>query len=134
MFPIWKHRTGLQQGGGLAFLIRNDVHHGHKTLNVLNNGKLEVQAIKIIANSVLTIDLLNLYKPNENIPCSEYDFYFKRLDTNLIIVGDFYCHHRMLDTRKPSNTAGVNLVDALVLHPFITLLTPISRPTYYIQY
>ena len=62
---IWKHRTGLQQGGGLAFLIRNDIHYGHKTLNVLNNSKLEVQAIKIIANSELTIDLLNLYNLNE---------------------------------------------------------------------
>ena len=92
---IWKHRTGLQQGGGLAFLIRNDIHHGHKNLNVLNNSKLEVQAIKIITNSELTINLLNLYNPNDNIPSSEYDFYFKQLDTNMIIVEDFNCHHRM---------------------------------------
>ena len=90
-----------------------------------------MQAIKIIANSELTIDLLNLYNPNENIPCSVYDFYFKQLDTNMIIVGDFNCYHRMWNTRRSSNTAGVNLVDALVLHSSITLLTPTSLPTYY---
>ena len=33
--------------------------------------------------------------------------------------------------RRPSNTAGVNLVDAFILHPSIALLTPTSLHTYY---
>ena len=33
--------------------------------------------------------------------------------------------------RGPNNAAGVNLVDALILNPSITLLTPTSLPTHY---
>ena len=61
----------------------------------------------------------------------EYDFYFKQLDTNAIIAGDFNCHHRMWDLRGPNNAAAVNLVDALILNTSITLLTPTSLPTHY---
>ena len=60
---------------------------------------------------------MNLCNPSENITCSEYDFYFKQLNANRIIVGDFICHHRMWDTRSPSNVAAANLVEALILHP-----------------
>ena len=74
---------------------------------------------------------MNLYNPTENITCNEYDFYFKQLNANMIIVGDFNCHHRMWDTRSPSNVAGANLVVALILHPSITLLTLTSLPTHY---
>ena len=129
---IWKHRLGFQRGGGLAFLIRNDVHYSQKFINVFNiNSKLEVQAIKLQIHSKLSIDILNLYNPCENISCNEYDFYFKQLDINAIITGDFNCHHRMWDMRGPNNVAGVNLVDALILNPSITLITPASLPTHY---
>ena len=55
----------------------------------------------------------------------------KQLDTNAIIAGDFNYHHRMWDMRGPNNAAGVNIVDALILNPSITLLTPTSLPTHY---
>ena len=129
---IWKHKLGLQHGGGLAFLIRNDVHYSQKVINVFNiNSKVGVQAIKLQINSKLSIDMLNLHNLCENISCYEYDLYFKQLDTNAIIAGDFNSHHRMVGMWGPNNAAGVNLVDALILNPSITLLTPTSLPTNY---
>ena len=125
---FWTHRAGPQPGGGIAKWYTSF----SKTLNVFNrNSKLKIHAIKIIVNPNLTLDLVNSYNPSENITCSKSDFYFKQLNTNMIIVGDFNCHHRMWDTRSPSNVAGPNLVEALILHPSITLLTPTSLPTHY---
>ena len=34
-FSIWTHRAGPQRGGGIAFLIRNDIHHSQKALMYL---------------------------------------------------------------------------------------------------
>ena len=108
--------------------MRNDMHHSQKALIVFNrNSKLEIHAIKIIVNPNLTLDLVNLYNISENITCSEYDFYFKQLNANMII-GDFNCHHRMWDTTSPSNVAGANLVEDPILHPSITLLAPHHCP------
>ena len=76
-------------------------------------------ACKFIQNC---LDFLNLYNPCLNISCNEYDFYLKQLDT--IIAGDINYHLRMWDIGGPNNGGGVNLVDAFILHPSITLLSP----------
>jgi ribonuclease HI len=128
---IWRHRPGRQQGGGLAFLVRNDVHTIPKQLNIYANGFLEVQALTIIAENNIKIDLLNIYNPNAIVTANEFIFYFQQMGPNTVIVGDFNCHHRMWDTRGPNNSSGLNLADALLQIPSITLLTPPSLPTYY---
>ena len=61
----------------------------------------------------------------------EYSHYFRQLLPNKIITGDFNSHHRMWNTRRPNNSSGNNLVDALIHNPTITLLTPPSLPTHY---
>ena len=49
---------------------------------------------------------------------------------NDIIIGDFNAHHSNWDTRHPNNVTGNNLVSSLFLHPSLSLLTPVSLPTY----
>ena len=128
---IWKHRVGDQRGGGVAILIRNDIHSVPKVLSTYNNSKLEVQSATLLINIHISIDFLNVYNPSEVIARDEYDFYFKQLNDNIVILGDFNSNHQMWDTRKQNNSAGNNLVDALLLHPSITLLTPPSLQTYH---
>lgn len=58
---IWKHRPGGQQGGGLAFIIRNDVNILSKQLNAYPNGKLETQALTLLIENNLKLAILNIY-------------------------------------------------------------------------
>lgn len=77
----------------------------------------------------MNIDILSIYNPSQIVTSLEYDHYFNEIGPNKLTVGDFNSHHKMWDTRRPNNFAGVNLVDALIHNPDIALLTPTSLPT-----
>ena len=117
-------------GGGLAILIRSDVHFSAKTLTLFPNGKLEVQAVTIQCEGS-SLDILNIYNPNHNISITEFNFYFDQLSYNKLIVGDFNAHHSLWDNRNPENTTGTHLVEAMTLSPDLSLLTPTNLNTYY---
>ena len=80
------------QGGGIAVLIRNDLINTGRDLNIFPNGKLEIQSVRIFSHGK-TIDLLNIYNPNQVISTEQYDFYFQQMGETAIIVGDFNGHH-----------------------------------------
>ena len=125
---IYKHRHG-QAGGGIAILVRSDLATCDKPLMYFPGGKLEIQAIRVICDC-LHIDLINLYNPSAVITENEFDFYFRQFGPNKVVIGDFNAHHNNWDTRHPSNTTGNNLVSTLFNHPSLSLLTPVSLPTY----
>lgn len=131
---MWQHREGDQRGGGLAILVRNDVHFKPMQLVPFNNSQMEIQAITILVNKSLNLNILNVYNPNKIISTDEYDCYFKQLGERGIIVGDFNCHHNLWDEKNRQDAAGHKLADALLLNPSITLLTTPTTPTYFNVY
>ena len=130
--PYYKHRQ-TTTGGGLAIFVRNDIMCIPKALEEYEDGKLEIQAITIISKDK-SIDIMNIYNPNENVSREEFMFYFDQLSNNNVISGDFNGHHSLWDDRQNENTTGKNLADVLTDSNNISLLTPKNFPThYYVQ-
>ena len=119
-----------KQGGGIAILVRNDVPSLKKDIHLFQSGFLEVQAVTVL-NLGSSIDILNIYNPNNIISLQEYEHYFSQLGGRSVIVGDFNAHNPMWDTNSSPNAAGNNLVDSLINFPEFCLLTPQNLPTYY---
>lgn len=126
---VFKHRPD-RIGGGLAFLIRNDLSFDDINLIPYADGNLEVQAIQLFG-SKHNLDILSVYNPNKVITVEEFDHYVEQLGSHRIMLGDFNAHHFLWDSRCASNTTGNNLVSSLLNHPDMCLLTPCSLPTYY---
>ena len=124
------NRDDDSTGGGIAILVRNDLMHCKKDLSPFNNGKLEIQAITIRSYNT-SIDIFNIYNPNEDISKDEFAHYFSQLGDSYVITGDFNAHNHMWNTHHNSNATGRNLVDAMTNFSRLALLTPQNLPTYY---
>ena len=80
---FYDHRTD-GNGGGLAFLVRNDLHCLKKTLLPFANGFLEVQAMTVYSGN-RSFDFLKLYNPNKNVSVEEFLYFFRKLSSNFFI-------------------------------------------------
>ena len=125
----FQHRQN-RPGGGLAILVRNDVNCAPNPLNSFPAGSLEIQSMKVFCNCK-TISITNVYNPNSPIQVAEYSHYFNQLSGPRVIVGDFNAHHTMWEGQGNCNTAGLNLVESLEDFLDLSLLTPVSLPTYF---
>ena len=118
-------------GGGIAILVRSDLQCVGKSLAPFPNGRLEIQALKIV-NGRQHIDIMNVYNPNLTISTNEFQHYFNQLGASRIVVGDFNAHHELWDTRHDSNCPnGRNLVDAIFESQNLNIITPLNLPTYH---
>ena len=120
-----------QGGGGTAVLVRNDICTSNKDIKKYKNGILEIVTITIYNKNNEPIDIMNLYNANFDVTKEEFNHYFKQLNRKKIIVGDFNARSYMWDTKSIPNIAGRNLVDSLLEHPDLCLLTPLNFPTYF---
>ena len=119
-----------RQGGGLAFLIRNDLCVMDKTLEDFPEGQLEAQAVTVCGCDS-RIDILNLYNPSCNVSEQEFRYYFDQLTSPCMVLGDFNAHNPLWSTQGNTNATGNNLVAALYTCPDLCLLTPVNFQTYY---
>jgi hypothetical protein len=125
---IFKHRIN-RRGGGLAFIVRNDIVVTPSQLQNYQNGVLECQrvVIKLLGS---TLDILNIYNPNQVVSVAEWRHYLQQMSNEAIIVGDFNAHHPLWTHRvnRGCPTAR-NLISALLQYP-LQLGTPYSMPTH----
>ena len=70
---IWKHRGG--PGGGLGIILRKNFQHDNFQLTPFQNGKLEVQAVKVLLKNNDSMILVNIYNPNESVTIQEMKHY-----------------------------------------------------------
>lgn len=129
---FFKNRPG--RAGGLAIITRNDLVSEELELQAFQNGKLEIQRVKIkLQNGRRNfIEIVNLYNPNESITEGEYRHYLSQLGDQCIFIGDFNAHHPLWDARARQRQicpSGRNLVNALTHFP-LQLVTTQSLPTY----
>ena len=120
-------------GGGICTFIRNDVMGQTIELTPYNNGRLEIQCMKIMVEQNQYISIMNVYNANQQnqvVYQPEFNHYFNQLEENSILLGDFNAHHHTWNTRhnRPCNT-GVNLLNATMQHN-LNLLTYQNMPTY----
>lgn len=96
---FFKNRPG--RAGGLAIITRNDLVSEELELQAFQNGKLEIQRVKIkLQNGRRNfIEIVNLYNPNESITEGEYRHYLSQLGDQCIFIGDFNAHHPLWDAR-----------------------------------
>ena len=128
--PLWKHRP--EQGGGLAILVRRGLQHTNLPLNVYRNGFIEAQAITLIMNKNIQVNIMNTYNPNKPVTTNEMQHYVNQLGNKFIIVGDLNARTPILNSRiqnKDKNQAGRMLEDILTNNS-ICLANPINFYTY----
>lgn len=123
----WKHRVG--RGGGLGIIIHRDIQYKSFELNLYNNGLLEVQAIQLYLKDGSSMNILNLYNPNENITAEEFQHYFNQLGNKYVVTGDFNAHSRILAANERNNSTGTALENTL-LNQQVCLINPINLYTY----
>ena len=111
-------------------LVRQDLNSIINPLDSFPAGALEIQSIKVFCQN-RAISITNVYNPNMPIPTAEYTHYLEQLSGPRVILGDFNAHHTMWEDRNECNTAGLNLVESLEEFPDLSLLTPVSFPTYF---
>ena len=105
---IWKHRGGA--GGGLGIILRKGLQHDNFQLTPFQNGKLEVQAVKIILKINDNVILVNIYNPNESVTIQEMKHYLHQLGRKYVLVRDFNAHMLLLDSCcRNSNFTGKTL-------------------------
>ena len=86
---------------------------------------------QIVTEEVQFLDVLTLYNPLQSISEAEFTAYFNQLGRDRVILGDFNGHHPLWEPGKASDATGRHLVDALLLDPSLTILTPEHLQTYY---
>ena len=100
------HRQAIERGkgGGLAFIIHQDVHHRvHNLISI--DLHLEQQAIKV-RKGCSDITIVNIYCPSASSCSSGYELnssHLLHLD-NTIIVGDFIAHHYLWHSALTGDT------------------------------
>ena len=94
--PIWQHRG--EPGGELGIILKKNLQHDKFLLIPFQNGKLEVQAVKIILKNNDSLIIMNVYNPNESVTIQEMKHYLHQLGSKYIIVGDFNAHTPLLDS------------------------------------
>ena len=111
--------------GGIAFLVLNTISYNIKSLTPFPNGKLEIQCITIKQDNK-SIDIVNIYDNDGSLKTEEFNHYFKQINKEFMIVGDFNGHHhRWEPTKNPvPNTCGRSIVKLLEEHENLCLITP----------
>jgi len=109
---VWKNRGGdARARGGLMFLIRKDIKHREKPLNLYENGKLELIGITV-ATSWGEVDIINLYNPGKDIQTDEFIHYITQINTKFILCGDLNAHSPTWDSRGRYNATGRAIEEA----------------------
>ena len=125
---IWKQRGG--PGGGLGIILRKGLQHDNFQLTPFQNGKLEVQAVKIILKNNYYVIVVNIYNPNESVTIQEMKHYLHQLGRKYVLVGDFNAHMPLLDSCcRNSNFTGKTL-ETIILEERICLINPVDFYTY----
>ena len=124
----FNNRT-TSSGGGLLILVRSDLNSLRFDITPYNQGKLEIQGVNIFILRQ-KYNIINIYNPNEVVSKEEYSHYINQLGNNFIMCGDFNARHPLWDTRRPPNTSGLNLAEAIVDFDCV-LLTRQNLPTYF---
>ena len=85
-----------RRGGGIMFLIREDINFQHVKLNEIQNSPIEADAIEItLAHD--RVRILNIYNPVTSINIDHLDHLINQLGRKYIVVGDFNGHHTLWD-------------------------------------
>lgn len=114
--------------GSLAILIRRDVMYREKTLNVYNNGGLEIFCVTLFCNGE-EIQMCNIYNPSKDVLKEELLYYINQLGHKFLLVVDFNTHSPMWDSRGRTNVTGRNIVNVMDVAR-IRILNDSSLPTY----
>ena len=128
---FYKHRPGGVRGGGLAILVRSDVSFSSLPLAAYPGGALEFLSISLHLAGHSRLDFLSVYNPLQSVSEAEFTHYFSQLGRHRVILGDFNGHHPLWDPNRAADATGSHLVEALLLDPSLTILTPETLPTYY---
>ena len=122
--------TGEGPGGGLGIILRKGLQHDSFQLTPFQNGKLEVQAVKIILKNNDNVILVNIYNPNESVTIQEMKTYLRQLGRKYVLVGDFNAHMPLLDSCcRNSNFTGKTL-ETITLEERICLINHVDCYTY----
>ena len=125
---IYKNRA--TNAGGIAIVIKRNIKYHEINLKPYQNGKLEIQAIKIFTEASQEIVLLNLYNPNEDIHELEFQHYVDQIGNKYVIVGDFNAHTPLLDTKcNRSNKMGKAL-ERIIEQDMVCIINPLNFYTY----
>ena len=126
---IRKDREEIR-GGGLAFLIREDLKFFQLSIQNYAGGNLEVLGIKIAVNDIWA-NILLCYNPCKKIEKAEFDHYFQQIESPQLIMGDFNARHQFWNpsiTKNMENYTGKTLLESFITQPF-SLITPPDLPT-----
>ena len=114
-----------REGGGLIFLVRDNLKYKHIHINTNQNGIIEADAIEInLAHD--KVKILHIYNPEATIDINEFDRLINQMGRKFIIVGDLNAHHTMWDPDLPQakiNQGGRILANYLLNHPGVSLVT-----------
>ena len=92
----FKNRAGF--ASGMGFLIKHGVQYQNISLIHYQNGYLECQVIKIMIRGGQYLGVLNVYNPGRPVTSDEFKHYIAQVGNKFVIVGDFNCHSRLLDS------------------------------------
>ena len=119
-------------GGGLLFLIREDLNFNLLQITTIPNSNIEAHAIELsLARD--TVSLLHVYNPVTNITINHLDHLIQQLERKFIMVGDFNGHHTIWDPELPDekiNQCGRELSKYIIDHPNLALITTPGLKTY----
>ena len=123
----WKNR--VEPGGGIGIILKKNLQHETVSLVPFQNGKLEIQAVRITLRRNDSVILVNLYNPNESVTLQEMKHYVNQLGQKYILVGDFNAHSPLIETNCRSNYTGRTL-EKIVLDGGLCLINPPDLYTY----
>ena len=92
-YSLLRKDRDINRGGGLAMLIRNDIKSSQISLQMYQDGYLEVLAIKLACDFGWG-NILLCYNPCKNISVDEFNFYFQQIPYPQFIFGDFNAKHK----------------------------------------
>ena len=126
--PIWKHRQAF--AGGLGIMVRRGIQHQLVNINMLSEGHLECQAIKILLSNNNTLVLLNIYNQGKSISVEEFRHYMNQLGGKYIITGDLNAHTPVLTNISQKKNATGRMLEQVLLEDNICIMNPINMFTY----
>lgn len=119
----------INQGGGIAILVRKEIEVKPLPANTYNGGKLEYMGVELkLENEPL--NLLLFYNPPGTFTEEEIDHYISSVNGKKIVCGDFNARHPSWDSNG-RNSAGNILHEYIIESPNISLFTPPDLPTRY---